>query len=70
MLKPTLILVVSALAYTAIPALAQQPQAPPPIQKTPQAAPQPAPQPSPAKSEVPSSDGKSASMSQTVSPGK
>jgi len=53
--KPTLVLVVSALVFTGIPALAQQQQAPPPVQQqTPQAAPQPAP----ATTQGPPSDGK------------
>ena len=53
--KPTLVLVVSTLVFTAIPALAQQQQAPPAVQQqTPQAAPQPAP----ATTQGPPSDGK------------
>lgn len=53
--KPTLILAVSALVFTGVPAFAQQQQAPPPVQQqTPQAAPQPAP----ATTQVPPSDGK------------
>jgi hypothetical protein len=53
--KPTLILAILALVLSGIPVLAQQQQAPPPIQQqTPQATPQPAP----ATTQGPPSDGK------------
>jgi hypothetical protein len=53
--KPTLILAISALVSTSVPAMAQQQQAPPPVQQpTPQAAPQPAP----ADTQASPSDGK------------
>jgi hypothetical protein len=56
MLKRTTISFVFALALTYIPALAQQQQAPPPVQEqTPQKA---APQPPPAPTPAPPSDGK------------
>jgi hypothetical protein len=67
--KSTLLLVVFALVFSGIPALAQQQQAPPPVQQqTPQGAPQPAPvttqgQPSDGKIRIYVADSQSWEMS-------